>query len=189
MNELVIEQLNPLSGTMTERRAVLAFCCPSYTSGNFSTTNPTYTSATFLQYCPEFTQILTGADAPSSYLAIYNGLYDMANHCLDYKLFGQQWYILMSYYIAHYFIKALERLASINNIASNNYVEMIGALSSQQVGIVTKEDLGGENLSYDAMVSVGIYQNAGEYATTPYGRLFWTMYYPYGKIRKIGRYC
>ena len=184
MNNMVIEQLNPLSGKYGN--GVLLYCtCQVYSSGKFSETNPSYASTDFLIYCPEFTNIL----ADPTYLALFNSLEDMANHCLDYKLFGAQWKMVMSYYIAHYLIKSLERIASVNSIDTANTGQMISNLATQPLGIVIKEDLGGENLSYDNLLEIGTFKDAGDFLTTVYGRTFWDMYIPYGRLRKIGRYC
>lgn len=162
---------------------------------NFSLTNPTYTSSIFLAYYPEFTPLIKEKEttpedpmpALPPYLDLFNTYAKMANNILNCKRFGEAtWEFLMSSFIAHYMALTFQRIAAMNNntLPSDdpNYGNsLISAISNQSIGLATKESLGGEEIQIDNMINVGLYKDAGEYLTTPYGRAFWNIYISYAK--------
>ena len=149
---------------------------------NFSETNPEYTSSIFLNYYPEFANLLKNDNANTTYINLFNTFYEMANHDLDYNRFGYDWYYLMSAYIAHYITLSLMKIYAINNSSQPDDINsLIGALSNQSMGVAVKESLGGEEIETENMINVNLFRNAGNFMTTPYGREFWDKYYGYSR--------
>lgn len=192
VEKTVVEILNPLatSGNTTYVEQTpdgvlhslgtcgIAFSCKT----NFSLTNPEYTSSIFLSYFPEFTKLISGDNPP--YLDLFNSYAKMANCTLNAKRFGEcTWDFLMSAFIAHYMALTFLRISYINtaSVSGDDIPSTISAISNQQVGLHSKESLGGEEVEIENMVNVGINKDAGEFMTTPYGRAFWNTYISYAK--------
>ena len=185
--ETVVEVLNPMttfgdndSVELPQNKLVCVIACSFST--DFTQTNPQYTSPIFLSYYPEFSAILSNNEGNKQYTDLWNTYYNMANHCLDYRRFGYDWFYLMSAFIAHYMALALQKLYAITTNAScGNTIQVIGALANQSVGIAVKESLGGEEIQTEQMINVSLFKNAGNYMTTPYGREFWDKYIGYAR--------
>lgn len=187
MENTVVEVLNPMTTfgnndyveLPKSRRACVI--CNSF-STDFTVTNPEYTSPIFLSYYPEFNKILGGNNGNSQYVSLFNTFCSMANHCLDYRRFGYDWYYLMSAFIGHYMALALQKLYTVQtNATCSDNLQVIGALANQSVGLAVKESLGGEEIQTEQMINVGLFRNAGNYMTTPYGREFWDKYIGYSR--------
>lgn len=186
--ETVVEVLNPIttfgnndSVELPQNKLVCVISCSFRT--DFTKTNPQYTSPIFLSYYPEFSAIINDNDnSKSQYTDLWQTYYNMANHCLDYRRFGYDWYYLMSAFIAHYMALALQKLYAIStNSSCSNNIQLIGAIANQNIGLAVKESLGGEEVQTEQMINVGLFKNAGEYMLTPYGREFWDKYISYAK--------
>lgn len=180
----VTEQLNPIGFYYGDRSFYIgcAVLSPNYSASNphFSATND------FLTYCPEFEKVLCGQN---SYQGLVDRYIEQANHIFDYGLYGTDWFVVVSLYVAHWLYKTLQRVATVEEVpATASLSQMITALTSQQVGVVTEENLGGEVLKYENLLNVKGMENAGDYATTPYGVQLWTIARPYLKLFKMGRY-
>lgn len=162
----------------------ICYCGIKYCGGinNFSQTNPEYTSSIFLNYYPEFTNLLTPSEQTTEYINLFNTFYNMANCDLNYKRFGNDWYYLMSSYIAHYLTLSLMKINALNNISPTTDLNvLINTLSNQSMGLAVKESLGGEEIQIENMINVGIFAGAGNFMTTPYGREFWDKYIGYAR--------
>lgn len=147
---------------------------------NFSTTNPEFTSSIFLSYYPEFTKLVSGDDA--EYEDLFNAYAKMANSTLNAKRFGEvTWDFLMSSFIAHYMALTFMRLGFINTSSELTTQQIITMIGNQPIGVRTRESLGGEEVQTENMINVGLYKDAGEFLTTPYGRAFWNTYISYAK--------
>lgn len=186
METTVVEVLNPMTTfgnyNYVEHPRRLACLITGSFRTDFSKTNPAYTSPIFLSFYPEFSQILEEKETNLQYITLFNTFYNMANNCLDYRRFGACWEFLMSSFIAHYLALAFGRIYAVNtNSSEGNINQILGALSNQSVGLSVKESLGGEEIQTENMINVGLYKDAGEYLTTPYGRAFWNMYISYAK--------
>ena len=185
--ETVVEVLNPMttfgdndSVELPQNRLVCVIACSFST--DFTKTNPQYTSPIFLSYYPEFSAILSNNESNSTYTTLWNTYYDMANHCLDYRRFGYDWYYLMSAFIAHYMAIALQKIYAVRtNSTCGDNLQVIGALANQSIGLAVKESLGGEEIQTEQMINVGLFKDAGNYMMTPYGREFWNKYINYAK--------
>lgn len=183
MGATIVEVLNPMSTVgkhnLVEQSKKLNVCLMQYgVGGDFTTTNPEYSSPIFLSYYPEFSCIFK----EGQYTQLFNTLYTMANNCLDYRRFGNDWYYLMSAFIAHYMALSLQKLYAIQNLGTNaGITQIIGAIGNQSVGLTVKESLGGEEVQTEQMINVGVFRGAGNFMTTPYGREFWDKYYGYSR--------
>lgn len=187
-NISVVGQLNPIGFYYNNRGFYVG--CVHY--GVSFANNPEYSLTNdFLAYCPEFRTLLTdgnGNEKSDAYTTLYDRLVAQANGIFDYRLFGTDWYAVMSYYIAHWFIKAAQRFIAIANVPNCSPSNIVSALGSLSVGVVTEENLGGEVLKTEPMLNVSGMEGGGDYLSTQYGRALWEIYKPYGKIRFIGRY-
>lgn len=188
VEKTIVEILNPmaLSGNTTYdelAQTQSVYSCGIYYNNhsNFSTTNPEYTSLIFLSYYPEFTTLISGDNPP--YLSLFNVYEKMANNILDCSRFGNTvWNFLMSSYIAHYMAMTFQRLSLINSTTiQDNIQSQIASIGGLEVGLRTRESLGGEEVQIENMINVGLFKDAGQFLTTPYGRIFWDTYISYAK--------
>lgn len=187
MGTQIVEILSPVTtfnntDYMEDTRTYSSYYITSNITSQFSLTNPEYTSSIFLSYFPEFNDLIGGEEPKPSYVTLFDTYYGMANNSLDFKKFGFDWYFLMSSFIAHYITLSLQRQYSVISSSTTGSTEqLIAALTNIPMGVIIKENVGGEEVQTDNLINVSLFKSAGSYMLTQYGVVFWDRYYGYSR--------
>lgn len=101
-----------------------------------SENNPSYDETTFYSFYPQFENRV-----PSQVVAYYIAL---ANNCLSYDMYGEQWKLVMGLYIAHFLTLYLQT-SDIAADAPNSAV----IKASMAYGLAQSKSAGSLSISYD----------------------------------------
>ena len=99
--------------------------------------NPSYTVEEFLEIYPQFT-----GKIPSAVMQYY---ISMGNSCLSYRMYGDQWSMAMSLYIAHFLTLYLQ---STNGLTADSPASQV-INSSMAYGLTASKSAGDLSKSYD----------------------------------------
>jgi len=150
-------------------------------SGVSDFTNPSFEAPNLIALLPEFTNLIgTSGITTYPYDALFKAYRDIANQKFNYQVFGADWYLLMAFYIAHnmkLIFKSIENKGDYKAIGSDDVA-----------GVVESGKAGNVEYKLNNMVSDKIFNDAGEYNLTQYGKRFWSTYVRYAKLLSKGLY-
>ena len=123
--------------------------------------NPSYDKTTFLEFFPQFTGKL-----PDSIITNFIG---MANSCLPYSRWQDQWSFGMSLFVAHFCYVYLLTLGDANTPA-----QQVISSCKAAMGIANNKSVGDVSISYDHSYLQNVY-SWGTWTLSIYGQQFITL--------------
>lgn len=151
--------------------------------------NPHYDTSLFTAYIPVFKGLVEPENVEHEedekpYHALFNAYYTVANQKLDYNKYGADWYLLMSYFIAHNMQLRFQEMASQVEGAVAS-VEELGSISQ---GVMTAGKAGDVSYTINNLLTDKMFNDAGEYNYTRFGKMFWSIYKRYANLLSKGLY-
>ena len=122
--------------------------------------NPSYTRQDFLDIYPQFTKVI-----PENVIDFY---ISMANACLSYDIYRDQWTYAMGLYVGHFLTLWLQMTSGLNEDSPANKIIQ----NSIAQGLLASKSAGSLSLSYDNSTVDNDLQGWAAWKLTKYGLLF-----------------
>lgn len=133
------------------------------------TDNPPFTLEDFASIFPVFKVSSTEETATDEIpFAVFNLFLSMANACIKYDRYKENWKYLMCLFIAHYFTLFLET-------QKGNADNAAALASAMPKGIAVSKSVDGLSVSYDMQDTAGDFMGYGTYKYTSYGQQLITL--------------
>ena len=128
--------------------------------------NPEFTIDDFVFWMPQYTKFMATEQGQK----YFDKLYNVANNKVFTSIFGSDWELAMSYYIAHYLTIIANRMGA----PAGDTLESIAGGGATQ-GVLSSASVGSFSKSYDIDKTISGDDEAKFWNQTSYGQAYWAL--------------